>query len=342
MLCLHQASITMTLSDARSANGDTAATRDRCPQHSTMDVDPTITSLVAEGFDDHVVDVISVMRLQERTSYMRSDYLQTQQLKHVLDGSWRQRIVEWMYGVVDHCSLRRGSVATATYYLDLCVERGLIKSREEFQLAAMTALQIAIKLCDSTVVKLQSMVALGRGLFTEEDVINMESKMLSTLNWMMHPPTPVCFLRQFLRLLPPSISNMTRYMLAEVTRFISEISVCLYKFVKYPPSVIAYSGMLIAMKRFDDRALPAQRRKEIFSAMSTGAGMDCSSPLVVEAVASLQLSLEKNASLQELMNTIDAQCSEGTGVSKMRSSDFGNASPSGGCLSSPRDVMTRH
>jgi hypothetical protein len=170
---------------------------------------------------DEVHDIVAVMRHQEQTTYLRTSYLEAheQQLQHILDATWRQRIIEWMYGVVDHCSLRRDSVATASVYLDICVQRGLVQTREEYQLAAMTALQIAIKLCDSTVVKLQSMVALGRGLFTAQDVIDMERKMLSTLNWNCHPPTPVCFLRQFLRLLPPSVPPFTRYMIAEVTRY---------------------------------------------------------------------------------------------------------------------------
>lgn len=213
-------------------------------QNATMDMPKMSLDSGTAGIEfGDASEIIDVMRIQEGTSYRRSDYLNssapqdsTDNLRNVLDGTWRQRIVEWMYGVVDHCSLRRDSVATATYYLDLCVERGLITSREQYQLAAMTALQIAIKLCDSTVVKLQSMVALGRGLFTEQDVIIFEAKMLKCLNWLMHPPTPVCFLRQFLRLLPPSITPVTRYMIAEVTRFISEVSVCLYKFVKFPPS----------------------------------------------------------------------------------------------------------
>jgi hypothetical protein len=169
---------------------------------------------------DQVHDVVAAMRNQEQTTYLRTNYLEAQQLQlhHILDAPWRQRIIEWMYGVVDHCSLRRDSVATASVYLDICVQRGVVQTREEYQLAAMTALQIAIKLCDSTVVKLQSMVALGRGLFTAQDVIDMERKILSALNWNCHPPTPVCFLRQFLRLLPPSVPPFTRYMIAEVTR----------------------------------------------------------------------------------------------------------------------------
>jgi Cyclin, N-terminal domain/Cyclin, C-terminal domain len=214
-------------------------------------------------------------------------------------GPWRQRIVEWMFG---------DSVAIAAYYLDLCVERGVVESRQEFQLAAMTALQLAIKLYDSTVVKLDSMIKLGRGLFTEQDVIDMETKMLNALKWQVHPPTPICFLRQFLRLLPPSVAPLARYMVAEVTRFIAEISVCLCKFVDCPSSAVAYAGMLIAMERIDEAVLPLWQRQQIFQTMLIAAKLDHRSPQVMDITKRLRLSLEKNVSLQDLMNTIDAQC----------------------------------
>jgi Cyclin, N-terminal domain/Cyclin, C-terminal domain len=283
--------------------------------------------------------VVAVMRRQESTTYQRTDYLAASAdlSETVVDASWRQRIIEWMYGVVDHCALRRDSVAVATFYLDLCVERGLIKSRQEFQLSAMTALQLAIKLYDSTMVKLDSMVKLGRGLFTEEDVIEMESKMLAVLKWQVHPPTPACFLRQFLRLLPAQMAASSRYMIAEVTRFISEISVCLYKFIKYPPSTVAYAGILIAMDRLDNLTLPHWQRCQVYEIMRGVAGLDNQSFLVQEVVDQLYHSLEKNISLQELMNTIDAQCQ--CGYTKARTN---NLSTTGGSVNSPRDIRGNH
>jgi len=286
---------------------------------------------------DEVAELLFVMRRQETTCYPREDYLSKPRLARVLDGSWRQRIVEWMYGVVDHCSLRRDSVAVAAYYLDLCVDRGLIESRQEFQLAAMTALQLSIKLYDSTMVKLDSMVRLGRGQFVEKDVIEMERKMLKTLQWQVHPPTPVCFLRQYLRLLPESVAPLTRYMIAEVTRFISEISVCLYKFVKFPPSVVAYAGMLIAMERIDNVKLPICQRQYLFNQMRTVANLDRTSQEVVHAMEELQFALEKNISLQELMHTIDAQCHDG--YNKMRCNEYSQCRHTP--ILSPRDVTTR-
>jgi Cyclin, N-terminal domain/Cyclin, C-terminal domain len=257
---------------------------------------------------DEIADVITVMRRQETTVYLRNDYLTGSSASKVVDSTWRQRIVEWMFGVVDHCSLRRDSVAIAAYYLDLCVERGVVASRVEFQLAAITALQLAIKLYDSTVVKLDSMIKLGRGLFSEEDVVDMESKILTTLKWNVHPPTPICFLRQYLRILPPSVSPLSRYVIAEVTRFIAEISVCLYKFVDCPSSMIAYAGMLIAMEKIDSNVLPPWQRQQIYDTMSTAAKLDLQCPSVVDITNRLKVALEKNVSLQCLMKTIDAQC----------------------------------
>lgn len=294
------------------------------------------TMAAEEYYTRDVEDILVVMRQQEMTTYRRRDYLSGNEgfATHVVDGAWRQRIVEWMYGVVDHCSLRRDSVAIAAYYLDSCVEKGLVESRQEFQLAAMTALQLAIKLYDSTMVKLDSMVKLGRGLFTEHDVVNMERKIVSSLEWRLHPPTSICFLRQFLRLLPASVAPPTRYLIAEVARFIAEISVCLCKFISLPPSMIAYAGMLVAIERIDETTLTVDLRDQIHGAMSKVADLDHKSILLIEVVSMLHQSLENNVSLRELMNTIGAQCQGG--YRKIDSSEFGQFQTSG--AHSPRDV----
>jgi hypothetical protein len=271
---------------------------------------------------DDIVEITRVMLIKEATSYCRFDYLASsstgvdtssinipQPISNVVDESWRQKIIEWMYGVVDHCGLRRDSVAVAANYVDLCVIKGIVQSRERFQLVAMTALQLAIKLYDSTVVKLDSLVKLGRGLFTENDVLATESEMLRVLGWQVHPPTSICFLRQYLSLLPASVSPISRYILTEITRFIAEVSVCMYNFINYPPSVVAYAGLIIAMARLDEPSLPSWQRTQICSLIHrvTG-GMSQGDDIVIQCVELLTRSLEKNVSLQDLLNTISTQC----------------------------------
>ena len=264
---------------------------------------------------DHgeVGEIIHNMLRQERTTYKREDYLRFMLPSKLDDGetidaSWRQRIVEWMYGVVDHCNLRRESVAVATYFLDIAACRDLVRSRKDFQLVAMTSLMLSIKLNDSTMVKLDSMVRLGRGLFDEADVIGMESKMLQAFTWHVHPPTPVCFMRQLIRLLPPESSPVARYIIVEVTRFVSEISACLYKFVKYPASSMAFAAIMISMERIDELNLPVWQRHQFLYNVANATGLESTSWEVLHAAEDLRISLDNNVNLQDLMRTIDAQC----------------------------------
>jgi hypothetical protein len=300
---------------------------------------------------EQVSEIVDRMRRQEATTYRRSDYLTLDPTLEVevADGTWRQRIIEWMYGVVDHCALRRDSVAVAAIFLDLCVERNLVESRREFQLAAMTALQLAIKLYDSTMVKLDSMVKLGRGQFQIQDVVEMERKLLAALQWRVHPPTSLCFLRQYMQLVPAGlVPHMTRYMLSEVTRFITEISVCLYKFVKYPPSAVAYATFVTAMERIGEAALPSWQRHDILARVTSVLDEDVvvGSPMMKEIYDLLQASLQKNVNLEHLLKTIEVQCGVAPTDTRchnskavLRESEYYQNDPSGVRHHSPRDVV---
>lgn len=270
-------------------------------------------------------DIVANMLRQESTTYKRMDYLpaylQGANESETIDGSWRQRIIEWMYGVVDHCSLKRESVAVATHFLDAATARGLVHCRVDFQLVAMTSLMLSIKLNDSTMVKLDSLVKLGRGLFSETDVIQTESRMLSAFNWHVHPPTPVCFMRQLLRFLPQDTSPIARYVIVEVTRFISEIAACLYKFIRYPSSSMALAAIAIAMERVEESILPMWQRHQFIGNIKTYTGLEGLSTEVGQAVQDLRISLDNNVNLEELMRTIDAQCQRGPPSSYQREKD---------------------
>ncbi|KAL7527307.1 hypothetical protein ACHAXR_001892, partial [Thalassiosira sp. AJA248-18] len=58
---------------------------------------------------------------------------------------WREKICEWFYGVVDHFDFNREYVSVAMSYLDRYLASRTV-NRRVFQLAAMTALYLAIKL----------------------------------------------------------------------------------------------------------------------------------------------------------------------------------------------------
>ena len=148
---------------------------------------------------EEVGEILDVMRTQEQGFYRVHDYLDNKPMgKDCVDETWRQKMLEWMFGVVDHCNFRRDIVAVAAAYLDrvLTEDRSILHSRRTFQLVAMACLYLAMKVYDTSFVKLESLIKLGRGLFTVQDVIAMEDRILSKiLNWRVHPPTALCFLR---------------------------------------------------------------------------------------------------------------------------------------------------
>ena len=278
-----------------------------------------------------VEDIIAVMRTKEGTVYGCCDYLALRNgaERDMVDESWRQRMCEWMYGVVDHCNFRRDIVAVSTAYLDLCLSRypELVESRRCFQLAAMTSLYLAMKVYDTTFIKLESLVKLGRGLFQEEDVIRMEDRILRRLNWRVHPPTTMCFVRQYLRIFPQTIAASTTYMVSEISRFITEISVCLYKFIRYQPSMIAYAAILIAMDGIADQSLPNWQRHQVYCRMDNIAKLSHTSVEMQRVMIVLKSSFEKNVNIKELMKTIDPNAKPGRGSKSRRLQQDHNGSP---------------
>jgi len=116
--------------------------------------------------------------------------------------------VEWMYILIKYCKLKHEATAAAVYYLDaavMCDSASLVKTPRDYQLCAMTALHLALKVYDSPsmrVVKLSCLVKLGNGEFTEDDIIQKEFDLVRALGWRVNPPTADCFLQRYMELLP--------------------------------------------------------------------------------------------------------------------------------------------
>ncbi|CAJ1949145.1 unnamed protein product [Cylindrotheca closterium] len=151
----------------------------------------------------------TINETRDRLNHMKelecSAYKRPLRVIEPFNGQWRKLIIEWMFSITHYCGLRHGAVAAAVYYLDASVEKGLIKSRQDYQVAAMTAFHLGLKVYDSPsirMIRLESLVKLGSGGFGEKEVLEMEGKMLFALEWRMNPPTASCFLSQYLDLLP--------------------------------------------------------------------------------------------------------------------------------------------
>ncbi|KAL9190090.1 hypothetical protein ACHAXT_007301 [Thalassiosira profunda] len=178
-----------------------------------------------------------------------------------INAVWREKICEWCYQVVDHYDFHREVVAVALSYLDRYLATRAV-NRRIFQLAAMTALYLAIKLYEPGKLRLASLIELSRGYFLAEHIVIMEDSILQSLGWHVHPPTSFAFVRDLVRLLPEDVAPAARHDVAELARFLTELSVCDYGLAKKRPSSVALACIVNAVELQGSRRVRPDHKDE--------------------------------------------------------------------------------
>lgn len=222
---------------------------------------------------------------------------------------WRRKICEWCYKVVDHFRIDREVVGVALNFFDRylfvhktcgdaspastcrCPSCQRALNSSTFQLGAMTALYLAIKLHaepgedpleektkDRRKLRLFSFVELSRGQFTAEDICSMERKMLETLQWRINPPTPMTVVSYLLRLMPKRSAipfhcrynyDLVLHVIHELSRYLTELSVCLANVSSVSlPSEVAFASILVSMEMITQVALPTEVRDDFCDAVA--------------------------------------------------------------------------
>jgi hypothetical protein len=239
----------------------------------------TLQRREVEAWDESAIDEIQVLRQQESAegyavcgrNYLLPVYIEASETgpnSHI-DENLRRKVCEWSFKVVDEFGFDREVVSIALNYLDryvtLASETTGMLSKIEFQLVAVTALYLAIKLhgeIDPAIgprrkLKIETFVKLNGGCFSVEILENMEKNMLSSLNWRVNPPTTVTFIANMLRLLPkwsicghkgvPDVEQFANHIFA-LARHLAELSVGWSSFTfRFKPSAIAYACILSAI-----------------------------------------------------------------------------------------------
>jgi len=261
---------------------------------------------------DELADHLRAMLAQEANGYPTcKDYLSI--LKSVREGSgevvnetWRRKLCEWCYEVVDHFSFDREAVSIAMDFLDRTVaakvQTGEVIGRRDYQLLAVTSLFMALKIHGESdasngprrKLRISSFVELSRGFFSVDAIQNTESEMLSLLNWRLNPPTHYRFVASILRLCPrwtavPNSDVHTACLgpIFDIARYLTELSVCLSSFsFDMKRSTVAYAACLCGIEARGD--LPYHARIKFQNNVAECMGLYPSDPEVRRAQASLK------------------------------------------------------
>ena len=242
--------------------------------------------------EDLLVEVghrLRAMRTTEATRYAVPDYLAADLQARLRDArpsvgddggeedrlcaAWREKICEWCYEVVDHFDFDRQTAEVALNFLDRYLAARAV-DRRAFQLAAVTSLYLAAKLCQPARLRVASLVELSRGNFTAEHITTMEDDLLARLGWRVHPPTAAAFLGDFLHLAAGEVGAAALHEVGELARFLTELAVCDYWFVPKKSGSVALAAVLGAMEIHAPRAKIKFLRRVMDTGMDIDVGPD--------------------------------------------------------------------
>ena len=241
-------------------------------------------------YDEDAVDRIFVLRKME-TSYSFQTFLQVQLQSHPattssspLSDTWRSKVTQWAFNVVDHFSLSREVVAVSMGIFDrYLATRGNACSGNMVLLTSLTTLHLAIKFHETKRVKSSVLANLSRGQFDTAHIEEMELKILSALSWKLYAPTPLSFLSEFLNFLPKElVSTVERKEVYEISKYLAELAVCESSFVGRPNSVIALAAMANVMESMTFECLSQDDKEDYLAALSDIMGQTFSSKSIRE------------------------------------------------------------
>ncbi|KAL3781419.1 hypothetical protein ACHAW5_010763 [Stephanodiscus triporus] len=152
-----------------------------------------------------MLDRINGMYFHEERISRCQNYLDA-----LVDAECRKLMVNWYFAAVGSLGLSKETAWVAVSILDRYISSGNGMSPEAcrhgqtFQLSAVTSFYMTVKIREPSVLGIKQLVQMGRGLYTENDVIAMELDILSALEWRVYlsTATPMEYVRHYLQLLP--------------------------------------------------------------------------------------------------------------------------------------------
>jgi hypothetical protein len=216
-----------------------------------------------------LVDQIGIMCMQEETTYAVDDYMkQTVVLRKFarkpVNEDCRLKMCQWCFHVINYCKFRRETVVVAMSYLDryLSTEHGrpALLSQKHYQLVAMTALYIAIKISEPMEVDTSLLSDLSQGMYSEMDFVDMEQHILEVLEYRVCGPTALSFVQVFLGLAPVTIHPDVAALIMDSARYQTELLVSSQSLCTVKPSEAAFAAILNAMEGLDESILTLNAR----------------------------------------------------------------------------------
>lgn len=188
---------------------------------------------------EYASDIFSHLKNTELEFIAQPGYMKNQP---DINEKMRAILVDWLVEV--HLKFK---LYPETLYLTVnLIDRYLQKEevmRQHLQLVGVTAMLIASKYEEIYAPEVRDFVYITDKAYTKEQILSMEYKMLTTMNFNITTPSSYRFLERIYKLCPEAddrVFNLSRYLI--------ELSLVEYRMLKHHPSMLASAALFLSMK----------------------------------------------------------------------------------------------
>lgn len=190
----------------------------------------------------------------------------------VINLVWRPKVVQWYYDFVDGVSEDRCVVYVAVTILDrFCRSIDYDIDERTFELSALSALFLAVRIGGSVNLELDYLVSMSRLTISVPDLVHTGTRIINALKWEQKITTPHDFVRRYDTLLPRKGPLQDRLRILDTAIYIVEISLCDYCLSRCEPSELSAAAILIALGT-SDRSIAQDFSEALYLSESIVAG----------------------------------------------------------------------
>ena len=223
-------------------------------------------SKLPEPRPDHeeiISDIYRNLHDIESSSMPISIYMKSQ---NFINAKMRATLIDWLFEVHLKFDLQEETLFLTTNLLDRYLSTTIIP-KESLQLIGVTSMFLACKYEEIHPPDITDFVVITQNSYQKKEIIQTERAMLKALEYNLTVPTAYTFYQRYSRICK----------LEEVTYciglYLIEVSLEIYEFLKYKPSMIAASAVYLSKKIANKSKI--LRKSEAFEASS-----DCTKDMI--------------------------------------------------------------
>ncbi|KAI0499394.1 hypothetical protein KFK09_020297 [Dendrobium nobile] len=184
----------------------------------------------------YVNDIYSFYRETEELGCVPPNYMSTQ---FDINERMRAILIDWLIEVHYKFELVEETLFLTVNLIDRFLARQSVP-RKKLQLVGVTAMLLACKYEEVMVPVVEDLIVISDRAYTRDEVLQMESSIVNTLQFNMSVPTPYMFMRRFLK------AAQSDRQIELLSSYIIELCLVEYEMLKFRPSMLAAAAVYTA------------------------------------------------------------------------------------------------